>query len=123
VLEEMLFRGLVLRSFLQQYPRWASILGSACIFGFAHLNIYQFIVGTIVGLILGWLYERSRSLWPCILLHGAYNSSLTMLYFSGGAEKQQEIWSLSPVHWSMAFALAFVGTIVLRRLLLPQRAS
>jgi membrane protease YdiL (CAAX protease family) len=39
VLEEMLFRGIVLRSFLLLYPRGAAIAGSAILFGFAHLNI------------------------------------------------------------------------------------
>jgi len=74
VLEEMLFRGVLLRSLLQQQPRWQAIAVSALFFGFAHLNIYQFVLAFWLGLILGWLYERSRSLIPCIALHGALNS-------------------------------------------------
>lgn len=33
VLEEMLFRGLVLRSFLRRYPKWQAIGFSAILFG------------------------------------------------------------------------------------------
>jgi uncharacterized protein len=79
VIEEMLFRGVILRSFLRQYPRWGAIWGSAVLFGLFHLNIYQFATGLVLGVVLGWLYERSRSLWPCIILHAAYNTAITWL--------------------------------------------
>jgi uncharacterized protein len=83
VLEEMLFRGVILRSFLKQYAGWVAILGSAIIFGVAHMNIYQFVVGLVLGSVLGLLYQRSRSLLPCIFLHIAYNSMLTALTHRG----------------------------------------
>lgn len=74
VLEEMLFRGIVLRSFLQQYGRSYAILGSAVVFGFAHGNIYQLVYASMFGVAAGWLYERTRSLIPGIVLHIAANS-------------------------------------------------
>ena len=74
VLEEMLFRGVILRSFLQQYERGYAILGSSVIFGFAHGNIYQLVYATLFGLAAGWLYERTRSLIPGIALHMSANS-------------------------------------------------
>lgn len=79
LLEEMLFRGIVLRGFLQRYSRWQAILGSALLFGVAHMNIYQFVVGLVMGTVLGWLYERTRSLIPCIALHAAYNTGTIFL--------------------------------------------
>jgi membrane protease YdiL (CAAX protease family) len=53
----------------------APIVGSAIIFGLAHLNLYQFMVALITGFVLGWLYERTRSLVPCIALHALFNAS------------------------------------------------
>lgn len=117
VLEEMLFRGVILRSFLHQYSRWTAILSSAFLFGLAHLNVYQFAVGLIIGTTLGWLYERTRSLWPCILLHGAYNIAVTAIYY---AEKDGEVaqgWHPSLAYWATAFAFATIGTTWLQRLL------
>lgn len=67
--EEMLYRGIILRSFLQQYPRWIAILASSILFGAVHANLYQFIGATLIGCLLGYLYERTRSLAPCIVLH------------------------------------------------------
>jgi membrane protease YdiL (CAAX protease family) len=83
VLEEMLFRGVILRSFLQQYGKWPAIVGSAFMFGVAHMNIYQFFVGLILGTFLGWLYQRTRSLLPCIFLHVLYNGTLTVMQQRG----------------------------------------
>ncbi len=60
LLEEMLFRGIVLRGFLQRYPRGQAIFMSALFFGAAHMNIYQFVVGFVMGTVLAWLYERTR---------------------------------------------------------------
>lgn len=121
ILEEMLFRGIILRSFLLQYSRPASILGSAALFGLAHLNIYQFAVGLILGSTSGWLYERSRSLWPCILLHATYNSIVTWQYFY---EKEMGVHGppeISPYYWVTAFVFGLVGSTLLQRLLTPAK--
>ena len=104
VLEEMLFRGVILRSFLRQYSRTRAILWSAAIFGIAHLNLYQFASALAIGIVAGWLYERCRSLWPCILLHAAYNGCVAFSY-------QQAIEgnrSMASASWT---AFAFIAAI------------
>jgi hypothetical protein len=121
VLEEMLFRGLILRGFLARYPRWPAIVGSAVLFGAAHLNIYQFFVGLLIGVPLGWLYERTRSLIPCIALHAAYNGAITWL------ELQREAgadvwWEGTAAGWALAVPLAAAAGLWLARILQPARA-
>jgi membrane protease YdiL (CAAX protease family) len=116
-LEEMLFRGVILRSFLNQYPRPTAICISAGLFGLAHLNIYQFVVAFFGGLIFGWLYERSRSIWPCILLHSAYNSVVTFLYFTVEKTQATTMSELTTFHWIGAAMLAFAGSTMLQRFL------
>ena len=117
VLEEMLFRGIILRGFLTQYPRWQAIAGSAILFGVAHLNLYQFFVGLVLGLLSGWLYERSRSLWPCIGLHGLYNSALWVMWANQDASATDSPAPVSPTAWLLAFALAGLGGWWLHRCL------
>jgi membrane protease YdiL (CAAX protease family) len=121
-LEEMLFRGIVLRSFLQQYPRQRAFLYSAALFGLAHLNIYQFAIGFFGGIVLAWLYERTRSLWPCILLHGAYNAMITWGWYAA-PDTQQDVWDASLPVWGLCLLLAFVGFCLLRRFLGVRVAS
>jgi len=66
VVEEMLFRGVNPARLPAAIPSLARDLGSAVLFGLAHLNIYQFVAALLLGAVSGWLYERSRSLVPCI---------------------------------------------------------
>jgi hypothetical protein len=117
VLEEMLFRGIVLRGFLKQYPRWQAILGSAVLFGAAHLNIYQFVVGVVLGTVLGWLYDRTRSLIPCIALHGAYNSGLMALSALLRSRESAPSSAGIAAIWLFSLVAAICGTVALRRML------
>jgi uncharacterized protein len=102
----MLFRGIILRGFLALYPRWQAILGSAILFGAAHLNLYQFFVALVIGSLAGWLFERSRSLLPGIALHAAYNSSLTLITAAQGAVDAGPEGDPSASSWALAVAAA-----------------
>ena len=115
LLEEMLFRGVILRSFLQQYSRTAAILGSAALFGLAHLNVYQLATAFALGIVAGWLYERTRSLWPCILLHATYNGFVTYSYGLFATEGED----FSGGFYLGAFALAIGSGLFLLRVLMP----
>jgi len=118
VLEEMLFRGILLRAFLERYPRGLAIGYSALYFGAAHLNLYQFVLAFLVGLLLGWLYERSRSLLPCMALHAALNVSVSVWEgLSKGAFASDDPFAVPASVWFAAAAAAAVGTWALRRLL------
>ena len=75
--EEMAFRGAILRTLLDHFGpsgRWWAILLSALLFGMAHGNIVQFVNGTVVGLLLGWLYWRTRSIAPGVVFHLVNNA-------------------------------------------------
>lgn len=72
--EEFLFRGVFLRSFLARYSAIKAILCSAILFSLFHLSPYQYFSGFITGIVFGWLFLRTRSLWPCIIAHALYNS-------------------------------------------------
>lgn len=117
VVVEMLFRGVVLRSFLQQYDRRQAIWGSALLFGVAHLNIYQFVVALGMGLVLGWLYERSRSLIPCIALHAAYNTGTGVFAQAMGEGRDVAVASLPLAVWAASLGAAALAVLGLRRLL------
>ena len=78
VVEEILFRGIVLRSMRKFTPAWAAILMSSVLFGVYHLNIVQAVYATLMGVAAGILYERKRNLLFPILVHFA-NNLITML--------------------------------------------
>ncbi len=71
--EESLFRGLVLNGLLRRYSPRKAIVASALLFGAFHLNPWQFVGGTVAGLLFGWWFVRTRSLLPSIMGHAVYN--------------------------------------------------
>ncbi len=75
VVEEICFRRGVMEA-LYASERWrhSAIFISALLFGLIHMNPPQMIAGFILGLFLGWLYERTRSLWLPVVCHVANNT-------------------------------------------------
>ena len=82
VVEEMVFRGCVLRALLQWKPRrrWLMIALSAFIFALIHMNPAQMPHAFLIGLLLGWLYMRTGSIVPGVAYHWANNSAAYALY-------------------------------------------
>lgn len=74
ILEELVFRGIVLKKFLEKYNPYRAIIYSALIFGIGHLNPWQFIAAFTIGIAIGWLYWKTRSIWPGIFIHFVNNS-------------------------------------------------
>ncbi len=73
--EEIVFRGAILRKLLEMKNHtWAAIVLSAALFGVIHGNLAQFTHAFIIGLLLGWLYIRTRSILPCLLIHWVNNT-------------------------------------------------
>ena len=81
IAEEMVFRGAALRKLLQWKPqhRWLMIFLSALLFALAHMNPAQFLHPLLIGLLLGWMYERTGSIVPGIIYHWANNTVAYLL--------------------------------------------
>ncbi|MEX0807513.1 MAG: type II CAAX endopeptidase family protein [Dongiaceae bacterium] len=82
IAEELLFRGMVLRWLQERTGAGAAIAISSLLFATVHFyflvldpGIGLFVTGQIfvLGLLLGWLYVWSRSIWPPIVLHVVNN--------------------------------------------------
>jgi uncharacterized protein len=93
VLEEMIFRGLLQTSvcnMLGWTRRWGIVIGCAVLFAGIHLSAVSWPALPalfVLGLILGWLYERTGSLWPGIVAHAGYNLLSVALLLAGIAGK------------------------------------
>ena len=83
--EEFVFRGLVQSCFRNIGPRWFCIAAAAAIFAAAHIPVaaWQVLPGLLaLGLILGWLYEHTGSLWPGIFAHAGFNFANAALFLT-----------------------------------------
>ncbi|MFM2304379.1 MAG: hypothetical protein RLZZ135_1789, partial [Cyanobacteriota bacterium] len=86
IFEEYLFRGFLLPSLTRYVPVWGAISISALLFGVAHLSLSEILPLTTLGIILGVVYVRTRSLLASMLLHSLWNSStLVSLYLLGSS--------------------------------------
>lgn len=73
LLEELLFRGIVLRSLEKVLPAWVSIALSAILFGAYHMNPAQAVYATGMGIVAGIIYYKTDCLQYPILVHAANN--------------------------------------------------
>lgn len=76
VFEEMLFRGTfqtMIRSFLVK--PWLSIIVSSLLFTIIHSNTTHWPALFVLGVCIGYAYEKSGSLFRPILIHSLFNAS------------------------------------------------
>ncbi|MDH3975480.1 MAG: CPBP family intramembrane metalloprotease [Deltaproteobacteria bacterium] len=108
--EEILFRGFFLRSFLHNYSRTNALLISSLLFAVYHFNIHQFPIAIFLGLFSGWLYLITASLWPSIMAHISINSISVLFYnFSRSQSDLSETLFAAPA-LPFAFALLLLFT-------------
>jgi membrane protease YdiL (CAAX protease family) len=81
VLEELIFRGLILEGFLRNYSPTKAIIIASLLFGIAHLNIWQFIGAFLLGLFIGWVYWKTRSIGLAIGIHIVNNLTSYMAMY------------------------------------------
>ena len=91
--EELLYRGVIAQAWGRQSSARRAILFSAIVFAFAHtltvggtsvadaasIAAVAFLVRLPLGIALGWLWVRRRSLVATIALHAVYNLAIVAL--------------------------------------------
>lgn len=83
LVEEIFFRGFLFQGFRARYGWVAGMLLSAGVFAVAHLDLVVLIPTFILGCLLAYVYHRSNSIWPGIILHFLVNSfGLLGAYFA-----------------------------------------
>lgn len=87
MIEELMFRGVLLSALLRRFSTATSVAVCAGLFGAVHLSGLDFQWYALPNLILlaaalCWLRLKSMSLWPAILAHGLYNLFALLALFS-----------------------------------------
>jgi len=89
ILEETLFRGIILKALLKKYTPFKAIIISAVAFGVFHLNPWQFLYATVLGLLLGYMYWKTKSLFYPILIHMLLNGTAFLAARYSGLDAQE----------------------------------
>ena len=72
--EEIFFRGFLFQGFRQRYGWVGAMLISSAIFAVAHVDPVAFIPTFVLGSALAYVYHRSNSVWPGMILHFLVNA-------------------------------------------------
>jgi hypothetical protein len=108
--EELVFRGLFQRLFTEWLGNaHLAILMAAFLFSAIHMQFYGFIPRLVLGLILGYLFYFSGSLWVPILAHFIQNGTVVLITWLGqqgiiGGD--YENFGMSENIWVIAISLA-----------------
>jgi membrane protease YdiL (CAAX protease family) len=82
IVEEIVFRGLVFGWLWRRFGFGLGMLASALVFAFAHGIPALAPALAVQGVALAWLYARSDSLWPAVVMHGTFNALMSILLYA-----------------------------------------
>lgn len=113
-IEEVIFRGFLFRAISRDNIKLAVIISSVT-FGMGHIvnllnghdlvpTLLQICYATAIGFLFTILFYKGRSLWPCIITHGIFNS-LSIVGISSTSFTNEIIISVVLSAVSIAYAL------------------
>ena len=111
ILEELIFRGVFLRCLLDKIPTILAVGLSALVFGAFHASIVRASAAFALGLVLGVLMVRTKSLAVCIVAHSAWNLTVRGVDLSQTA--QSAIVALRTADLDGAFAATAIAVGIL----------
>nr|WP_321373720.1 type II CAAX endopeptidase family protein [uncultured Bacteroides sp.] len=89
--EELMFRGVIQKILIGWTKNiHLGILYTAIIFSTIHFQFYGFVPRMILGMVLGYLYIWSKSLWVPVIAH-AINNALTVTFTPNTFNKGNEL--------------------------------
>jgi hypothetical protein len=113
--EEMTFRGVLQQSLTRKMNPHVAIILSAAIFSFIHFQFYGFLPRMFLGVLLGYMFYVSGSLWTSIAMHFVNNGSAVLLYYlnnKGVINVDVDHFGAMSLSVTALSAVAVVGIIV-----------
>ncbi|MBQ7341639.1 MAG: CPBP family intramembrane metalloprotease [Alistipes sp.] len=112
IFEEIICRGIVLESFREKYNIWVGWICSSLFFGVIHGQVTAMFNASMLGLILGYAYIRSNSIFSVVILHALNNGlALALMAFNLGDSTFREIMPTPQIYWSV-WAVSFVALAI-----------
>lgn len=80
IIEEIVFRALVMLRLRRAFSPIVSVILSALFFAAAHPTVFSFVYTFILGTLLAAIYNRYESVFPCIAVHVFFNLAACIGY-------------------------------------------
>lgn len=104
VFEEILFRSIVMRELSTCMPVGFAIVIQGILFGLVHGNLVQLVFTSVIGILLGFIYYKTKNLVISILVH---------LFFNCSAVLEVKDESILPVTVAIGVAMVVVSVIMM----------
>ncbi|MBO4633997.1 MAG: CPBP family intramembrane metalloprotease [Bacteroidales bacterium] len=113
IFEEWLCRGMVLRGLLTKMkPGWAIVV-SALFFALIHMNPWQALNAFILGLVMGYIYFKTGSLWLTMLVHFVNNGfAVVMAHIDSMSETEYFFEVLGMPKYAFVYAGGLIVLIL-----------
>lgn len=112
--EELLFRGVILRLLIQwtKNIHWAVII-SSILFSALHMQFFGFLPRMVLGILFGYIFIWSGSIWIPIILHFLFNGFTVIgAYLFQMGKIQTDVESLGSTNDFLIIASSFLLTLV-----------
>ncbi|MBI3558726.1 MAG: CPBP family intramembrane metalloprotease [Deltaproteobacteria bacterium] len=107
IFEELAFRGYLFTSLARGFSGVWTVVLTSLMFGANHFSLIRMLPTTLIGLVLGTVAWRTRSIFPTILFHVVYNSAVILVAGPiDGADglPRYAVWAAAVV-FALGFAL------------------
>ena len=122
IVEEFIFRGLVMTRLSRVMPGWLAVLLSAAVFGLCHGELVWFCYAFVLGALFGLIDLRAGSILPSILGHAVFNAIGQIMTFVPETEEGTEMLTALGVLLLVAIVCPILDRKGIAALLRPRPA-
>ncbi len=110
--EELIFRGIFQRLFAEwtKNIHWGIVI-AAFLFSAMHMQFYGFLPRMLLGILLGYLFYWSGSIWVPILGHFVNNTTAVIIYYFYADEMTKEIENFGANQGSFIFLVLGIAIV------------
>ena len=109
--EELTFRGVLQQSLTRKMNPHIAIIISAAIFSFIHFQFYGFLPRMFLGMLLGYMFYITNSLWTSMLMHFVNNGATVVLYYLNNIGMVEDAESFGETQNVLIIAVSAMITI------------
>ena len=111
--EELIFRGVFQRLFAEwtKNIHWGIVI-AAILFSAMHMQFYGFLPRLILGILLGYLFYWSGSIWVPILGHFVNNATAVIVYYFYADEMSKEVENFGAAEGSFIYLIIGLAFII-----------
>lgn len=113
IVEEFIFRGMLMKGFVLNYGKIRAVLFSAILFSLFHMNPWQLPATLVLGIIAGIVRVQSGSLLYAIIVHAIHNSFVYFIVKYNAEVTESTLLDISTNNTVIYSILFVVSTVAL----------